>query len=180
VAEFNNYDSIGVNLENVGLEMGAAEAHALTSGLICGDVEHSMQLMLQELLPDFENADALAMESKREFIQMHGVTLEQLDDPVMAFELLLPSEQNGHKARAQALVHWCQGFLYGFGVSVKQTGRKLGDEAREAIEDITEFTRLDTDSLSDTEIEEEMVALSELEEYLRVAVMTIYQDMLPQ
>ena len=69
--------------------------------------------------------------------------------------------------------------MYGFGVSAKESERKLSSDAQEALEDIGEFTRLDTLAVSEDD-EDEMEALTELEEYMRIAVMTIYQDMLPK
>ena len=96
----------------------------------------------------------------------------------MGFGLLLPAGAAGNARRAEALVQWCQGFMYGFGVSAKESDRKLSDDAQEALQDIGEFTRLDTLAVSEDD-EEEIEALTELEEYMRIAVMTIYQDMLP-
>ena len=57
--------------------------------------------------------------------------------------------------------------------------RSGGQPGGEALEDLGEFTRLDTLAVSEDD-EEEMEALTELEEYMRVAVITIHQDMLPK
>jgi uncharacterized protein YgfB (UPF0149 family) len=69
--------------------------------------------------------------------------------------------------------------MYGFGISARDSEKKLSDDAQEALQDLGEFTRLDTLAVSEDD-EDEMQALTELEEYIRVAVMTIYQDMLPR
>jgi hypothetical protein len=69
--------------------------------------------------------------------------------------------------------------MYGFGISAHESEKKLSDDAQEALQDLGEFTRLDTLALSEDD-EDELQALTELEEYMRVAVMTIYQDMLPR
>lgn len=135
--------------------------------------------MTSELLEESDSSDNAIQECKSELTQMHGLIHEHLMSTDFEFELLLPADSQGTQERADALVHWCQGYMYGFGVSARETDRKLTDDAREALQDIGEFTRLDTLAVNEDD-EEEMEALTELEEYMRVAVMTIYQDMLPQ
>ena len=51
----------------------------------------------------------------------------------------------------------------------------MSDVAQETLTDISEFTRLDVESV-DADDEEQRRQMTELEEYLRVAVMTIYED----
>jgi hypothetical protein len=69
--------------------------------------------------------------------------------------------------------------MYGFGVSARDSEKKLSQEAQEALQDLGEFTRLDTLAVSEDD-EEELEALTELEEYMRVAVIPIHPDMLPR
>lgn len=174
-----DYDTINTRLQAIGLEISAAEAHGLVTGLICGNFDQSLRLMGQELLPQKQVDDREYRESKAELTQMHAVINEQLRDAELGFRLLLPAESAGIAGRATALVNWCQGFMYGFGVSVREGERKLSPDAQEALQDLGEFTRLDTLAISEDD-EEEQEALTELEEYMRVAVMTIHQDMLPR
>lgn len=174
-----DYETIDTTLKAIGLQIPAAEAHGLVTGLICGDFDRSLSLMGRELLPDKQADNPEFRESKAELTQMHAVINEQLRDMELGFRLLLPAESAGIASRAAALVNWCQGFMYGFGVSARESEKKLSPEAQEALQDLGEFTRLDTLAVSEDD-EEEMEALTELEEYIRVAVMTIHQDMLPR
>ena len=128
----------------------------------------------QEVLEDCDPDNAFVQECRSLLTQLHGTTKENLDSPDLSFQLLLPDESSGLADRARAITEWCQGFLYGFGISAKKSEGRLSQDASDAIEDIGEFTRLDfgvIDEDSDAE------ALTELEEYLRVCVMVIYQDM---
>ena len=176
-----DYETIETRLQAIGLQIPAAEAHGLVTGLICGDFDRSLALMNRELLPEKQKQvdDREFRESKAELTQMHAVINEQLRDMELGFRLLLPAESAGIASRAAALVNWCQGFMYGFGVSARESENKLSPEAQEALQDLGEFTRLDTLAVSEDD-EEEMEALTELEEYMRVAVITIHQDMLPK
>ncbi|MEJ2328526.1 MAG: UPF0149 family protein [Gammaproteobacteria bacterium] len=174
-----DYETIDTRLQAIGLQIPAAEAHGLVTGLICGDFDRSLALMNRELLPEKKTDDREFTESKAELTQMHAVINEQLRDMELGFRLLLPAESAGIARRAAALVSWCQGFMYGFGVSARESEKKLSQDAQEALQDLGEFTRLDTLAVSEDD-EEEMEALTELEEYMRVAVITIHQDMLPR
>ncbi|MDX1345961.1 MAG: UPF0149 family protein [Sedimenticolaceae bacterium] len=174
-----DYETIDTRLQAIGLQIPAAEAHGLVTGLICGDFDRSLALMSRELLPEKQADNTEFRESKAELTQMHAVINEQLRDMELGFRLLLPPESAGIASRAAALVNWCQGFMYGCGVSARESEKKLSPEAQEALQDLGEFTRLDTLAVSEDD-EEEMEALTELEEYIRVAVITIHQDMLPR
>jgi yecA family protein len=174
-----DYETIETCLQAIGLEISAPEAHGLVTGLVCGNFEQSLALMGKELLQEKHADDREYHDSKAELTQMHAVINEQLRDAELGFRLLLPAETTGVAKRASALVNWCQGFMYGFGISARDSEKKLSDDAQEALQDLGEFTRLDTLAVSEDD-EDEMQALTELEEYIRVAVMTIYQDMLPR
>jgi yecA family protein len=174
-----DYETIDTRLKAIGLQITAAEAHGLVTGLICGDFDRSLALMNRELLTEKPADDREFRDSKAELTQMHAIINEQLRDMELGFRLLLPAETAGIPGRAAALVNWCQGFMYGFGVSARESEKKLSPDAQEALQDLGEFTRLDTLAISEDD-DEEMEALTELEEYMRVAVITIHQDMLPR
>lgn len=169
------YDEIQLQLSAGDMEIGPAETHALICGLICGDFETSLQLMQQELFSGSDVQDPLLQECRSILLQMHAEIREQLEDPVMGFRLMLPDEDGNSDERAQQLVNWCQGFLFGFGISVRDHERKMSDVAQETLGDISELTRLDVKAI-DADDEEQRQQLVELEEFLRVAVMTIYED----
>ena len=171
-----DYDETDEMLDRAGAHPGAAEAHGLICGFVCGDFPHSLQSAHQEVLEDCDPDDAFVQECRSLLTQLHGTTKEDLDSPDLRFQLLLPDEESGNAARAKALTEWCQGFLYGFGVSAKRSEGRLSQDATDAIEDISEFTRLDFGAI-DEENGDNAGALMELEEYLRVCVMVIYQDM---
>ncbi len=170
------YDEINEQLSGAGMEIGPAEVHALICGLICGDFETSLQLMQQELFRDSDAHEPQVQECKSTLLQMHAEIREQLEDPVMGFRLMLPDDDIRSDERARQLVNWCQGYLFGFGISARDNELKMSDMAQETLADISELTRLDVESV-DADDEEQRQQMNELEEYLRVAVMTIYEDL---
>ena len=91
-------------------------------------------------------------------------------------QLLLPDDENSLATRASAVSQWCQGFLYGIGLSGHAFEQQLTDEAREALEDIASFTRMDVAGIDESEEEES--ALVEITEFLWVASMLIRETLL--
>jgi uncharacterized protein YgfB (UPF0149 family) len=171
------YHEIQAKLAAAGIGIGPSEAHALVCGLICGDAAAALQLMRQELCSGGDLHAHEAQEGINILTQIHAKSSAQLKDPAMGFRLLLPEEEMDSRDRAMQLVNWCQGFLFGFGISAARSKRVLSAMAQESLFDIGEFTRLDIEAV-DAVDEEQRRQISDLEEHLRVAVLTIYEDSL--
>jgi uncharacterized protein YgfB (UPF0149 family) len=71
---------------------------------------------------------------------------------------------------------WCQGFLYGFGVAAEGVRTGLSEEGSEALRDMSEISKLDVAAVQGGE--QEAAALAEVEEYLKIAALTVRQDRL--
>ena len=73
--------------------------------------------------------------------------------------------------RAGAMFAWCRAFLGGFGLAVG--GKKLSEDGEEALGDIANLAAARVDDV-DPEGDEE--SLTEIEEYLRMAVLLLHAD----
>jgi hypothetical protein len=102
------------------------------------------------------------------------VTREQLGGNDYALRLLLPADDTPAAERGAALAAWCDGFLYGLGLAGEDALDSLSAEAREFINDITEFIQVDTDI---EESDDADAALMEIAEYVRVGVHMVYQEL---
>lgn len=109
--------------------------------------------------------------------QLVDWTFTGLADPLLSFQLLLPSLDLPIGVRAQALVQWMDGFLQGLGESGIRE-RDMNAEARELLKDFLEISQLDTDLEDDNETDEKN--LFELVEYCRVAVLSLYEEFAPR
>ena len=87
----------------------------------------------------------------------------------------LPDDDEELFVRVQALAEWSQGFLVGFGTGVKANELEFSEEAQELLRDLVEISKLGPDRDQVPE-EEDEVALNELEEYVRTAVMMLYSE----
>ena len=92
-----------------------------------------------------------------------------------AFALLLPDDDFPLSEQIEALRQWCQGFLFGIGSTYSATGSTANwsEEIREAVKDITEFTKLDTE----TEDEDAEHDFMEITEYLKAAVIFLRTEL---
>ncbi len=162
------------SLDSIGLDLSASETHGVLSGLICAGTSQAHVEWIEGLFGDRPSDDLLVREARQMLGQLYLATRDQLSDDGVEFTPFLPSENASLSARAQALVNWCEGFMYGLGMAGVGEQELIGD-AKEALRDIAEFTRLDLDSLEEGESSES--AYMELQEFLRVATLLIREEL---
>lgn len=167
------YQAVNSILEKYDADMGAAEAHGMGVGMLCVELKADANNWLHELfidehdLLDDETSVMLALfEQTRELLEPEG------DD--FSFDLLLPDDEDLLQEQVEALRCWCQGFL--FGVGYVQTGADWPGDSAEVMRDLVELTKLDTD----VDGEEDAVALMELHEYVRAAVLIVRDQFVEQ
>ena len=174
------YEEIQQKLASANASIEAAEVHGVICGVIASD-KALPETWFEEVFDQAEPGDLLIEEAKTRLHALYKDTIEQIEGAGMGMQLLLPAEETSLPTRAQAVTEWCQGFLYGIGLSGEQASQNLSSEAREAIEDISALTRMDIAALGDVEnLEEEEDALMEITEFLWVAAMLIRESFLDQ
>ncbi|MCP4040345.1 MAG: YecA family protein, partial [Gammaproteobacteria bacterium] len=75
-----------------------------------------------------------------------------------------------------ALVSWCDGFLYGLGVTAGQAGLEEDKDGREFLSDLSTITQLAVNTAGG---EDNEVAYAEIIEYVRTGVMVLHEMALP-
>ncbi|MGR9052342.1 MAG: UPF0149 family protein [Gammaproteobacteria bacterium] len=174
------YQTIDKILIEQGADVSAAEAHGIATGMLCVDIAATSENWLSELffdaLPQGEDLAVLT--------DLFEKTGRLLDSDEYGFDLLLPDDDEDLEVRVEALRCWCQGFLFGMGyaygnegddASLKGGSHWPGDTG-EILRDIVEFTKMDAPENSPFSEEEDAVAFTEINEYLRVAVYTIRNE----
>ncbi|BBL72641.1 UPF0149 family protein [Methylogaea oryzae] len=140
----------------------AAECHGALSGMLCVN----RRLRLEEWLAEVFGAAGHALDDKG--LHLFSALFDQTRDALEAFEfdfdLFLPDEDVDLPDRAEALSHWCKGFLHGLG-SLSE-GVACGEDGKEVLRDIYQIAQLQSEGLSDDDEDSYM----ELAEYLRVGV----------
>lgn len=148
----------------------------LLAGMVCGDSQTSETDWIKRLL---EEADTRSV--KEGFLvalhALYGETLKGLNGDGFELDLCLPDEKVGLDWRARSLSQFCEGFLYGMGLTAGKSKALAGDPA-ELLEDFSQIAQLDTTELAETDDEDE-ANFVELVEFVKVGVLTIHETLNP-
>ena len=166
------YSHINAILAKYATGFGAAEAHGMATGLLCANSKLDSNHWLKELLEAHSDIDDEQRGLLCRLFEETRQLLTSNDD--FEFDLLLPDDETPLTEKVIALKNWCQGFLFGIGSMSKQSS--YSRDAHDILKDIAEFTKLDTNTEDN---EEDEVALMELTEYLRSAVLLLRDELQP-
>jgi uncharacterized protein YgfB (UPF0149 family) len=149
-----------------------AALHGLITGLVTSgapdiDEEDVASLMDCEFTPVMAQLVAKLLDTTR----------EQLRETDFSFQLVLPLDDENLIERVQALGRWCENFTNGFSAGFVPDGSTLDEEGREALTDIAHFAAL-SDEIDD-DIEDDETDYMELVEYVRMATLTLFQQLAP-
>ena len=172
-----DFETIERQLGAAKTDLSPAESQGLLCGLLCHSKGDARGVWINELLDDgLPPAAVKKLQSVLD--ELYSSTSKAIADQEFGFEPLLPHDKCSISERSQALSTWCQGFLYGFGLSTNNMEKRLSDLGREALKDLIEITRMDTELVEESD--ENEAAFVELEEFVRVVIMTIYEDLAVQ
>lgn len=164
--EFNEVTSA---LDLTEMKLHASLVHGMIAGLLCGDYDESM---------DWQEAimgEPLSEEVSKSLQRIHDATAKQLIEFLFEFEIILPDEEYSLTERAEGLTVWCQGFLSGLQLADVPFGNMPDVEASEATKDLIEIAKMNYDQVVTSDEDED--AYIELVEFVRVAVILIYQSL---
>lgn len=170
-----DYDDWTHKLDQNAMMASAAELHGLIAGMLSAGMQADAGMMLPVLHDFLNDGQAVNAELKGQIGLLIVETSSQLKDEELGFALLLPNDDEALPERLEALVEWAQSFLVGFAISQHNLSVCSAD-VREAIEQLTEVTRIDVytqDDSSDAENEESYFLVLE---HVRVLVMTCFNE----
>jgi uncharacterized protein YgfB (UPF0149 family) len=151
----------------------AAEAHGMLCGLICAGEPDAEKRWLTELFADQDPQDLLVHEAAESLRTLAQLTREQIDGPGLGFSPLLPDEGSPLRERAIGIYDWVRGFLFGLGLAGVDAA-SLSKQTREVFADFAAITQMDVDGLEEGDENEE--SLMEIEEFVWVAAMLVYEE----
>ncbi len=169
------HERVARQLASADLELSASEVHGVLCGLLCAGRQDALELWFAELFEGSDPDDPLVAECQQVLSQLHGETREAIEGPGLGFQPLLPDDERPIRERAEAVRDWSQGFLYGVGVAGVSPERELSDHTREALQDFSDITRMEIEGLTDDEEDED--DLMQVTEFLWVAAMMVYDDL---
>lgn len=152
------------------LGVDASDLHGSLTGFLCAGGKTTATQWLSDLELDDDQVGA----EIDVFEQLHADIVEALEDNALGFEPLLPPDAAPLEERTDALVAWCRGFLGGIGLA-DATDRValLDDDSQEMLRDIGQIAASKMEFLGG---EEDERSLTELVEYIRVAVLSLHAE----
>jgi uncharacterized protein YgfB (UPF0149 family) len=170
-----DYEYIGQCLAEAGVDAGASGAHGLLCGLICAGETEVQQKLSSEWFSVRPVDDSAVAECQQAIDKLSQEVYSSVEGIDIGFSLLLPDDNSPLQERADAVRDWCDGFLYGVGLVEFKNKDGLPDQAQEALNDISEISRMDTDDIAGDE--EEEAALAEVTEFIWVAAMLVHDEL---
>lgn len=169
------YDQWSNLLDQAGVMAAMAEVHGLISGLLSAGVKPEPEQILP-ILSDFLNdGQALPISIQKQVEQLIQATAADLNQADFSFSLVLPTDDDSLAERLEAMVEWAQAFLVGF--AVQQTDLSLlPADVREAIEQLSEVTRIDIHASADTNDEENDESYFLVLEHIKIMVLNCHAE----
>jgi uncharacterized protein len=170
------YESLAKELAGAGVLQSPAELHGGICGVMCVGGVEAADRWLDQCLDEWQpQAAGEVGEALRE---LEVDTWRMLSAVEMAFEPLLPDDDQPLEEQVRALASWCHGFLTGLGFGgLKEPRGSCG--ANEAVAEITkDFSEISRATLDDDDASDPRqagFALAELKEYVRVSVQLVFE-----
>ncbi len=147
-----------------------AEIHGVLSGQMCAD-SRAFDLALSLKVLEIENeADEVVASLLK---MLADDILAQLQAENYAFSPLIPDEDEEFGQRLKALSQWCDGFNAGFAGAWVRDDAAMSEETREVLNDFSRIALVDQEDEDVSETENE-VNFMEIEEYVRMAAITVF------
>lgn len=168
-----DFDDIADYLLEQGAQCSPAQLHGCMSGLLCAGASTGPEYGLNAL------EHCLDVRPHGEFaervMQLYTFTAQALRDEGFTFQPLLPVDEEELDLRTLALANWCEGFLTGFAwQAAAESAPALSPDAGEVLTDIAAMAQaVTTEEDNEDEAED---SYCELVEYLRVAVVNVFQE----
>lgn len=147
-----------------------AELQGALCGLLCLNSHADRATWSKKLFEDF-NADE---DELLDLAHLFDVTLQSLNSLDFDFQLELPDDDAPIASRIYAMTQWCQGLIYGLGISGLTDDTELSTDCKEYLADVINISQLQSDDAEDSDADVE-----ELVEYLRMGLFLLFGELQP-
>lgn len=173
-----DHDELDGILHRCGATWNASQAHGFLCSRIAVRGTAALSPWLDQLLAGGEKDGAASRECRAALESLFHITWRRLAERQSDFVPVLPEDERPASERADALAHWCEGFLHGLvsGPHPEALRVQLATEPlSDIIKDMLEITRAAADEETDEETNDE--AYAELVEYIRVAAQLAFEEL---
>jgi uncharacterized protein YgfB (UPF0149 family) len=167
---FPSYQELDLALGKTKLKLHPSQVHGLICGILCGNANQKADW---ETLVTGGEKESKSVHQTLE--ALFTATQQQLSEFLFELQMILPVDEVELPIRAEALTLWCQGMLTGLKISQVPIVDREPSELTEAINDFIEIAKMNYEDVVANE--EDEVAYTELVEYVRMAVILVYQEL---
>jgi len=183
MSQFPEIEELEELLYRIDATMGAADAHGALCGMLCARGTIELSEWVDHVIDEQDQGNELLHDVVHKLSELHQSTLEMMNDATANFKLLLLDDDDPLPERVEALAAWCQGFIYGLAAGGIQEGSELPEDTAELLKDMIEISRaghdVDDTGLEESDDNDDEVAYMEIEEYVRMGVLLIYEELQP-
>lgn len=182
-----DYDQMQAVIHSAGLGLSAAELQGYQAGMLALDLKFDEPAWWSQFIEDYPNsqADSVQTEDRDALYSLLLHTLKGLESNAFEFNLLLPDDETSLILRVSMLAEWCAGFLTGVQTAMTlvdlEVAQKVeqSDQIKEILIDFSAIRQTSTLELNDVEdLLETERNYAEITEFVRVAVMNIYVEII--
>jgi yecA family protein len=171
------FEILETRLRQAATATDAAECHGFVAGVLCAAGGMDPAAWLPQLFGEVDWESPAVREAARAVAVLFQALREQINSPELEFALMLPDDERPLGERAQAMAHWCEGFTTGLGLGGLDKERPLSADSRDFLQDVSDIARVAFDF--DDPAEDDEQAYMELQEYLRVGVLLLHDELQP-
>lgn len=173
------YQQLGAQLDSQGILISPAETHGVVLGMM--SVKPQVIQADEVLVTIMQLNEEEKVDDEKSFLQFLAVMVEQVREMLFSqgfdVQLLLPQDDNNLEDQTLALSYWCRGYVFGLVAAGLQDFKTLPKDAAEIIQDILQISEINTDL--DEQGNEEEKAFFELEQFVRVGVQLVFEELNP-
>lgn len=168
------HDQLQATLDLAGVEMRASEVHGLVCGELCRQLTQGAGTDFPQLIGLSQppgGAGRAALDAVSALMDESRAAL----DAGVQFSLLLPEDDEPIDARTASVADWAGGFTLALLRGGAPALEDLAADSAEIVRDLLEIS----DARPGEDTEEDERALTEIEEYIRVGVQLVFEEMQP-
>ncbi len=170
-----DYTELSTALNQTTLKLHPSQVHGLIAGILCAGKTDDAKSKSENAWENLVTGGKKSAKMHALLQTLYDVSENQLREFLFDFQLILPPDDEPLSTRAEALTLWCQGMLTGLKLVQIPIEHREAGEVTEAINDLIEIAKMNYEHVVASE--EDEAAYVELVEYVRMAVILIYQDL---
>ena len=180
-----DYDEFQAVIDGVGLRLSAPELQGYQAGLLSLGMSLADFQWWEHLLTDYPHSDpdSISLEDRQALHALMLHTINGLESNQFEFDLLLPDDDASLILRVSSLADWCSGYLSGLQTALTCVSPLIrakveqSEQIKEVLVDLSAIRQADGLQISEVEdLLETERNYAEITEYVRVAVMNIYME----